>query len=79
MRLLAAVIACRICCAGVAVRVSQFCANYFDRGLGGFLAGRVAAQAVHHQENAEGVIDVAAILILGAHAAGIGDVRRIAI
>src|SRR5580692_5799701 len=48
-------------------------ADYFERSFRGFLAGCVATEAVDYQEDAEGVVDIAAVLILGAQAAGVGE------
>ena len=57
----------------VAAGGSKLGSYYFERCLRGFLAGRVAAQSIDYQEDAECVIDVAAVLIFSALAAGVGE------
>ena len=73
MRLLAAAMALRTRCFGSPPVGFKFGSDYFESGLRGFLAGGVAAQAVDYQENAEGVVHIAAILILGAQTARVGE------
>ena len=62
--------------AGLALQAG---AHALHRDLGGLLAGRLPANAVHHQEDAAVGVDVAGVFVVPAHAAGVARPRALQI
>src|SRR5579871_3523595 len=51
---------------------SEFVADYFDGGFGGFFTGGVTAESVDDEEDSERVVNEAAVLVFAADQAGVG-------